>query len=106
MICFLSGLEIPKGRKSVDHFYPRSLLPDKLRATPENLFPAHKTINEIKSNLEPCVWEEKKRDRVYYAITHYNLKEQDINFCIRTLENWEEYKINPCQYCIMNGRCR
>ena len=104
-ICFLSGLEIPSGRKSTEHYFPKSLLPYNFRSTKQNLFPAHKVINTIKSNLKPCRWEEKKFDRVLYAIQHYDLRTSDREFCKRTLENWETYRINPCTWCIMEQVC-
>lgn len=105
-ICFLSGLEIPKGRFSKEHYYPRSLIPYNFRTNIQNIFPAHKVINEIKSNLLPCRWEEKKFDRVYFAIEHYDLRAADREFCRKTLDNWEQYKINPCQWCIMQLKCK
>ena len=104
-ICFLSGLEIPKGRFSREHYYPVSLLPRNFKNMQQNIFPAHKVINEIKSNMLPCRWEEKKFDRVFYAIEHYDLRSADKEFCRKTLENWEVYRINPCQWCIMQNQC-
>lgn len=105
-ICFLSGLEIPKGRLSKEHYYPRSLIPYNFHTNIQNIFPAHKVINEIKSNMKPCRWEQKKFDRVLYAIEHYDLRVSDREFCKKTLDNWEEYKINPCQWCIMQLKCK
>ena len=104
-ICFLSGLEIPKGRLSKEHYWPKSLLPRNFYSPKQNIFPAHKVINEIKGNLIPCTWEEKKFDRVYFAIEHYDLRSADREFCRKTLENWEQYRIDPCVWCIMQNRC-
>lgn len=104
-ICFLSGLEIPKGKKSTEHYFPKSLIPYNMRFDKRNLFSAHKVINTIKSNLKPCRWEEKKFDRVWYAIQHYDLRTSDREFCKKTLENWETYRQNPCVWCIMEERC-
>ena len=104
-ICFLSGLEIPKGRFSREHYFPQSKIPRNFHFTMQNIFPAHKVINEIKSSLLPCQWEEKKFDRVYYAIEHYDIRVADREFCRKTLENWEEYRINPCSWCIMQNNC-
>ena len=104
-ICFLSGLEIPKGRFSRDHYFPRSLIPYNFSSPRQNIFPSHKVINEIKSNLKPCKWEEKKFDRVYFAIEHYDMRAADREFCKRTLENWETYRVNPCVWCIMQDKC-
>lgn len=104
-ICFLSGLEIPKGKKSTEHYFPKSLIPYNMRFDKRNIFPAHKVINTIKSNLTPCKWEQKKFDRVYYAIEHYDLRSADREFCRKTLENWETYRIEPCTWCIMQNKC-
>lgn len=104
-ICFLSGLEIPKGRLSRDHYFPRSRIPYNFHYTIQNIFPAHKVINEIKSNLRPCDWEQKKFDRVYFAIEHYDLRSADREFCRKTLENWETYRLDPCVWCIMQNNC-
>lgn len=105
-ICFLSGLEIRKGRNSTEHYYPKSLIPHNFRFTKQNLFPADKVINTIKSNLEPCRWERVKFDRVWHAIKHYDLRTSDREFCRKTLENWETYRQDPCKWCIMEERCK
>ena len=104
-ICFLSGLEIRKGKFSREHYFPQSKIPPHFHFTRQNIFPTDKVINEIKSNLLPCQWEEKKFDRVYYAIQCYDLRVADREFCRKTLENWETYRINPCSWCIMQERC-
>ena len=105
-VCFLSGLEIPPGRFSLDHLYPRSLIPKNFHSCKQNIFPAHKVLNSIKSNMLPCRWEEKKYDRVYFAIQHYKMKPIDRDFLIRTLANWETYKIDACTWCIMQQKCQ
>ena len=104
-ICFLSGLEIPQGRISTDHYYPKCFLPPCLKGERANLFPAHKIINSIKGNLFPCAWEEQKFELVWHAIHEYNIRSKDKEFCRRALKNWEEYRLNPCYWCIMNQRC-
>lgn len=104
-ICFLSGLEIRSGKKSREHYFPKSKIPHNFYSTKQNVFPADKVINEIKDNLKPCQWEEKKFDRVYYAIKNYDLRSADRDFCKKTLENWETYRIDPCSWCIMQERC-
>lgn len=105
-ICFLSGLEIPAGRFSRDHWYPRSLIPKNFYSIKQNIFPAHKAINMIKGNVIPCEWEEKKFELVYHAIHHYNLKNADKEFCRKALKNWETYIIDPCVWCIMQQKCQ
>lgn len=104
-ICFLSGLEIRKGKHSTEHYFPKSLIPYGFKFTKQNLFPADKVVNTIKSNMKPCRWEEKKFDRVYYAIQHYDLRVSDREFLKKVLDNWETYRINPCTWCIMQERC-
>ena len=105
-ICFLSGLEIPKGKFSKDHWYPSSLIPRNFHPSKQNIFPAEKTLNAIKSNMLPCRWTEKKFDRVWFALQHYKLDPVDKSFLERTLDNWETYKIEPCVWCIMQKKCQ
>ena len=59
-ICFLSGIEIPKGKYSREHFAPRSKLPERIAQAPNNIYPAIKIFNFIKGNRMPCVWERDK----------------------------------------------
>ena len=100
VICFLSGLEIPAGKVSREHYYPRSLLPSDIAGLKENKYPAYKILNNIKGNLCPCQWEEQKIELTLYAIKRYHIKSQTKQFLRATLKNWETYKINPCDFCI------
>lgn len=99
-ICFLSGLEIPVGKESVEHYFPRSLLPSNIAGLKENKYPASKIVNQVKGNLLPCQWEEQKIGLTLYAIKVYHIKSFDRKFLRATLKNWETYKINPCDFCI------
>ncbi len=103
-ICFLSGLEIPKGKYSKEHYVPKSRAPRFITANPDNIFPAHKIINHIKQNLLPCEWEDKKWTLTYHALHSWNLRHDDARFVARTLQNWESYHINPCKFCLLQCR--
>lgn len=54
----------------------------------------------------PCRWTEKKFDRVWFAVQHYRLEPVDRDFLLKTLDNWETYKIDPCVWCIMQQKCQ
>lgn len=98
-ICILSGLEIPKGQESKEHFCPRSILPPALSNHPWNVYLAIKIINNIKSNRFPCEWEEQKRGLYRYALVHYKLRHGDRQIIQQALNN--PYRLdNPCTYCI------
>lgn len=101
-ICFLSGLEIPPGKYTKEHYVPLSRAPDFITHDPANIFPAHRVINNIKQNFLPCEWEEKKWNLTYHALSDWHLKHADKYFVARTLKNWETYIINPCQYCLLH----
>jgi hypothetical protein len=98
--CFLSGLEIPFGKVSKDHYFPKHLLPEKIYSLPENIVCACKILNNIKGDLPPCIWEEQKYKLTLRAIKVYNISNQNKKFLKMALENWNTYKINPCNYCI------
>ena len=101
-ICFLSGLEIPPGKYSKEHYVPVSRAPHFITSDPANIFPAHKIINHIKQNFLPCEWEDKKWNLTYRALTTWNLKQADKVFVARTLQNWENYHLDPCKYCLLH----
>lgn len=108
VICFLSGLEIPPGKYSVEHYIPKSRSLKILVESEENKFPSHKVINAIKSDRLPCEWEDTKWNLTYHALNDWHLKNDDKYFVARTLKNWETYIINPCEYCLLhcNGKTR
>lgn len=99
-ICFLSGLEIPDGKQSLEHYYPKSLLPSRIYSLRENIVPACKIMNNVKGNLRPCEWEERKYGLTLYAIKKYHINNQNRKFLKKALLNWETYKINPCDHCV------
>lgn len=97
-ICFLSGIEIPRGKESVEHYAPKSRIPKGIAQQSYNLFPAIKVINFAKGNLMPCEWEDVKYERLYYAYINWKLKPSDKKILRQALNGMP--KINPCQYCI------
>lgn len=101
-ICFLSGLEIPTGKQSVEHYCPKSRVPTFIWKNPDNIHIAHRTINAIKSDRLPCEWEQTKWNLTHHALHSWNLKQEDAYFVARTLQNWEQYIIDPCQYCLLH----
>lgn len=97
-ICILSGLEIPKGQLSTEHFLPRVFLPPELASHPNNLYPAIKVINNIKGALYPCEWIQYKDSLCWHAYVHYNLKQTEKEIILKALMH--PYEIHPCDYCI------
>jgi hypothetical protein len=96
-VCILSGIEIPKGKYSREHYCPKSRL-ENLAQHPYNIFPAIKIFNHIKGSLMPCEWEEQKYDLVYHAYNNWHIKRDDRKLLRQALNGMP--KINPCQYCI------
>lgn len=99
--CFLSGLTIPPGKYSVEHYVPISRAPRFVTDNKANKFPSHKVINAIKSDRLPCEWEDTKWNLTYHALNEWHLKQDDQYFVARTLKSWEHYFINPCEYCLL-----
>lgn len=99
-VCFLSGLVIPSNRVSEEHYFPKMDLPYYIANNSANLFIAHSVLNSVKANWKPCEWEAKKIGLTQHAISSYHIKNVDRKFLIQTLENWNHYKINPCDYCL------
>lgn len=98
-VCFLSGLEIPKGQYSVEHFAPRSRIPKTIAQQSYNLYPAIKVINFAKGNLMPCEWMEQRQYRLEYAYENWKLKPIDRQIIRKALDKGLP-EINPCEYCI------
>ena len=104
--CVLSGLEIPKGKKNIEHYCPKSRVPRSIWNNPANLFYAYKVLNFVKGELMPCEWEEQKFELTYYAIRNWNIKEVDRKFLKQTLKHWERWSRNPCDLCLMKCKGR
>lgn len=105
-ICFLSGLIIPTGKYSVEHYVPKSRAPLYITDSQFNKFPSHKVINAIKGNLLPCEWEEMKWDLSYKAVHSWNIRNDDKVFVEKALKNWQYYIVNPCDYCLLQCKQR
>lgn len=97
-VCFLSGIEIPKGQFSLEHLAPRHYLPKELYSLPQNLFPAIKIFNFVKGDRFPCEWEEQKYDLCYTAYLNWHIKRLDRQLLRQALNGMPKY--NPCDYCI------
>ena len=98
-ICILSGLEIPQGKKSLEHYYAQSLLPEHLANNPYNLWWAIRVFNNVKGNLLPCVWMERRYRLCYNAVQNWNLKRSDrILLRIGLEDGLPDY--DPCYYCL------
>lgn len=101
-ICILSGLEIPKGKQNREHLVPKSRAPQRITCNPLNIFPAHKVINSIKSDLLPCEWDESKWDLCFRAVHNWHIKEDDKDFIRQAIINWEKcYQPNFCEICLL-----
>ena len=102
-ICFLSGLEIPKGRYSREHIAPRSKVPMYIASHPYNIAPAIKIINVIKADRFLCEWEDQKYELCYHAVQKWNLKQVDKDIIIQALEKFKtEEPMNPCEHCVLS----
>lgn len=101
-ICILSGLEIPRGKKNLEHLVPRSRAPRYITNNPLNHFPAHKVINCIKGNLLPCEFEEEKFELSYHAIHNWHIRSDDREFVRHAIQNWENnYHPDWCKLCLL-----
>ena len=103
-ICFLSGLEIPKGQHSREHIVPRSKIPSYIASHPYNIAPAIKIFNCIKADRFLCEWEDKKFELTYNALKSWNLKQANKEIIIKALDRFatEKDSLNPCQHCILS----
>ena len=103
-ICFLSGLEIPKGEYSREHIAPRSKIPKHIANNPYNIAPAIKIFNFIKADRFLCEWEDQKSELVYMALKSWDLKKTNKDIIIKALDRFatEKDSLNPCQHCILS----
>lgn len=104
-VCFLSGITIPNGEFSIDHYVAKYWIPKKLYNLKENKFPAIKIINSIKGIYMPCEWEDKKYDLCYFALENWNLKNSDKDIIMKALDRLatEKEPLIPCQHCILSS---
>lgn len=96
-VCFLTGIEIPNGKHSKEHYVPKSRA-KYIAQHPYNIYPAIKIFNHIKGNLMPCEWESQKYDLIYHAYKNWHIKPADKKLLRQALNGMP--KINPCEYCI------
>lgn len=97
-LCFLSGLEIPRRKYSLEHLAPRHFLPKELYTLPANLVPSIKIFNYVKADRFLCEWETQKYDLCYHAYLNWNIHQSDRKLLRQALNGMP--KINPCEYCI------
>ena len=98
-ICILSGLIIPDGKYSREHYLAKSLCPKEIAALRENIFPSIKIFNEIKGNLYPCEWMDMKYDLCYHALVKWNITKSDRNL-IRLGLSKGLPEFDACRYCL------
>lgn len=104
--CILSGLQILDPRElTLEHYYPKSRGPRYETTQSYNIFPAYKIINGIKSDLIPCEWEDSKEFLMRKTYNKGHLRRKDLEIVAKALDNLEEYRINPCTYCILSKKC-
>lgn len=105
--CILSGLKIPTIKDlSMEHYFPQSKGEYEFTHQIKNVFPAIKIINSIKQDKLPCEWEDQKFNLLYRAVHHYNLNDHDYNIVVAAIKNIENYKVDPCLFCINNIKCK
>ena len=97
-ICILSGLVIPKGKLSKEHFLPKSVCPPEIYSLPDNIFPAIKCFNWVKGNLYPCEWMSQRYDLCFKALG-WNIRRDDKKLIKRALANGMP-EFNPCDLCV------
>ena len=91
-------MEIPKDKKSREHYAPKSHLPKRIAQLPNNIFPSIEIFNFIKGDRFPCEWEMQKYDLCYHALQTYRLSPSDKKLIKRALEGMP--RVNPCEKCI------
>lgn len=105
--CILSGLQInDQNELSLEHFVPLCKGPYYESRQWYNIFPAFKIINSIKGGRLPCDWFEYRIPLLQNALRKGNLHKKDRAIVQAALENADNYKINPCEYCILSLGCR
>lgn len=103
--CILSGLQITNLKDlSLEHYCPICRVSYDIAKQYDNLFPAIKVINHLKSGLLPCEWHAQRQNLLSQAIrkAHNN---RDRKIFIDALQNTNFYKINPCTYCVLYETC-
>ena len=106
--CFLSGLEIPNGEYSIDHFVAKFWLPQHLYNMKQNKVPAIKIMNFIKGTFMPCEWYDRRYELCEHALLHWNLTARRKGVIISALDRFatEKEPFVPCQYCILSSKAQ
>lgn len=99
-ICVLSGLEIPKGKESREHWLPKSRFPKSVWNNPKNIYKSHYILNGIKGSCLPCEWQELKFKLTVHALQKWRLSPDDRVFLILAMHHWLVWEQNPCELCI------
>ena len=98
-ICFLSGLEIPQNKYSVEHYVPRSKVPEKISSVPYNIHPSIKVFNSVKADRFPCQWEYQKYHLLYETLQKWNLSQTNRHMIERAISRGLPVR-DPCKYCV------
>ncbi|MBQ9539874.1 MAG: hypothetical protein IJU89_00390 [Alphaproteobacteria bacterium] len=98
-VCVLSGLEIPPGKSSREHYLPRAVCPPYIYNLPQNIFPAIKVFNWAKAAYYPCQWYDLRYELCHHAYKNWNIKAPDRKLLLAALTHgFPEY--DPCELCV------
>lgn len=100
-ICCLSGMEIPPGKNSKEHIYPRMYGPQWLVTQPYNIAPAIKIFNQMKAARCMKQWEAQKYHLCTIALK-WNIRNDDKALIRRALDGEMIDRDNPCEICPAN----
>jgi len=104
--CILSGLPITNIKQlSLEHLTPICRGEWTETHQLENIFPAHKIINNIKDNLLFCEWMDFRKDILQKSLKKYHLEKADRKIVKAAIDNIPYYNINPCTLCIWKNIC-
>lgn len=102
IICGLTGLEIPEGEFSIDHYVAKYWLPSNIANLPQNKIPAMKIINTVKGIMFPCEWAENRYYACYNAALNWKLKPKQLAILSNAVILFKDMPIeNPCTKCIL-----
>ena len=104
--CILSGLKIENIKDlSLEHLTPKCRVSYGLSTQEQNIFPAFKVINGIKSGALFCEWMQNREKLLRKALKSSNIKKHEKEIIRATIENIPFYNINPCSLCILSEYC-
>lgn len=108
--CYLCDEPILRPKDlTKEHYCPKSRVPRYIAQSPYNIKPAIKIVNNIKGNLMPCEWEDRKVFLIYRALQSYHIDRFERQLLTRVLEKYQ--KEGPqyvCDQCAMKrfDQCR